>query len=78
MMSTAAEFLFWRSQSSHPTPLDGLSGTPVPESCQHSEGLAVIVSRNFLPLPMRSSRIFVIDLEAIHSDVAFAGLGGHE
>jgi hypothetical protein len=35
----------------------------------------VVFGRNFLPLPVSAKRAGVVDLEAVHSDVAFAGFG---
>lgn len=31
-------------------------------------------SRDFLSLPMRAQRVFVVDLEAVHTEISFAGL----
>ena len=40
-----------------------------------AQGLAVVLRADFLALPVHAGGAFVVDLHAVHADVAFAGLG---
>ena len=67
MMSTAADV---------PTlPKPGTVGAPRVRMARSAQGFAVVFGGDFLALPVHAGGALVVDLHAIHADVALAGSG---
>ena len=64
MMSTAAELA--------PLPKPGKGGGTC-VSCRRAQAFAVVFGGDFLALPVHAGGALVVDLHAVHADVALAG-----